>query len=142
MSDLTKKVDLQNSVDSIAKLLIASATSYLEGNALEVSAVLQDKVISKLPAYLQVPVNLYYPAVSRLALNEIIAFSNTLTNGDAITAQNQLRAVMTTDELAQEKVALAALTAQLASDNAIAQQTGRNILKTVLTVALGLILKV
>lgn len=144
MSDLTKSLggDVGGQVGDIAKLLVASASSYLEGNALQVSALIQDKVISKLPEYLKVPVNLYYPATSRLALNEIISFANNLVDNKAIEAQNQLRAVMTPDELAQEKVALAALTIQLASDSYEKQQIAKSMLKTALTVSLGIILKV
>lgn len=104
MSDLTKSLggNVDEQVSAISKLLLASATSYLQGNALEVTALIQEKVISKLPAYLQTPVNLYYPAVSRLALDQIITFANQLVSGDPVKAQNQLRAAMTVEELAKE----------------------------------------
>lgn len=142
MSDLSKAVDIDAQVKTITELLVKSASSYLQGNALEVSALIQEKVISKLPTYIQAPVSLYYPAVSRMALNDIIAFSNLVVSGDAIKAQELARQSMTPDELAKEKESLAQLTLQLASDNYEKQQLGKSILKSALTTALTITLGV
>jgi hypothetical protein len=95
-------------------------------------------LIDKFGTALAVSVVPYLPAIKRFTMAEALAFWDLLNQKKQDAAMQAVHDKMTAEELADEKVKLADLTAAMADNNAEKRQFARDVAMAVLKVALAI----
>lgn len=100
----------------------------------------KDELLKALAVGITQGAEIYGPAISRLDIDDLVYIMGITLSGKGLEAQNFLRPHMTVEELATEKVRLAALTRLLVAEEAKIRALAIKILNRLLESAFGLAL--